>query len=222
MRISSGILGVMLASFLAVSTSPVLFADDVLYNNLGSGSTYNANSMWTVSGAGSFLGEQYEPAFSFTPASTDYLTELEMALSYGSGTNSVTVELMTDSSGPGTLLESWTVDNLANWSDGSSTILQTLTSTGGVELLSGDTYWIAVLAGGTDTFAGWNMNSTGATGTAYENTGSGWVNEEEAVTGALEVMGNSGESPIPEPGTFVLLGSGLLGLAGALRRKYCC
>jgi hypothetical protein len=100
--------------------------------------------------------------------------------------------------------------------------LQTLTSTGGIELVSGDTYWVAVLPGTPGTDAVWYFNSAGATGTLYESQGSGYVEGETgATTGAYEVLGTSGETVTPEPGTFALLGSGLLGLAGALRRKYC-
>jgi hypothetical protein len=213
MRISSGVLGVMLTGFLAISTSPALFADDVLYSNLGSGSTvYDGSSGWIA-------GTSYDPAFSFTPASTDYLTELEIALSSYSGTNAATVELLNDSSGPGTVLESWTASGLPS-SGTSSTTLQTLTSTGGIELVSGDTYWVAVLPGASNTDAVWNFNSAGATGTLYGTLGSGWVNEGSKTTGAYEVLGTS-ETVTPEPGTFALLGSGLLGLAGAMRRKYC-
>jgi hypothetical protein len=216
MRISSGVLGVMLTGFLAISTSPALFADDVLYSNLGSGSTVYQG------GAGWYVDTNYKPAFSFTASSTDYLTELDIALSSSSGTNAVTVELLNDSSGPGTVLESWAVGNLPLFNT-TSTTLQTLTSTGGVELVSGDTYWIAMLPGGSDTYAVWNWNSTSATGTQYENEGSGWAEYATDVpTGAVEVLGTSETpTPTPEPGTFALLGSGLLGLAGALRRKYC-
>ena len=51
-----------------------------------------------------------------------------------------------------------------------------------------------------------------------------WYNEVNGAPGVLEVGSlnidlRDGPSPVPEPGTFFLLGSGLLGAAGAIRRR---
>lgn len=55
------------------------------------------------------------------------------------------------------------------------------------------------------------------------NDGSGYfahLNDEDNLSQTVPVSFSVGEAPIPEPSTFVLLGTGILGLAGATRRKF--
>ena len=66
----------------------------------------------------------------------------------------------------------------------------------------------------TQTFRGAPLISSGMKQTAGIWTDGGISNVRFVVTG------NSGPAPIPEPGTLLLIGSGLVGLgAGARRRK---
>ena len=209
----------MLIGFLSFGAGAVCFAGTIVYDNLGSGSdVYNDVNSWAVIGPGTILGPtiQSAPAEPFTPGSTVYFTQLDMALSYFLGTNTVTVDLMSDSSGPGAVLESWSVSNLPSVL--TCCALQVLSGNGSILLESGTTYWVAVLPGNSDTFALWNLNSTGATATEFENFGNGWVpNPGISPTGAFEVQGNSAATP--EPSTITLLGAGILGLAGVIRRR---
>lgn len=212
---------VVLTLGLALCVSGNAWAGTV-YSNLGSGgSAYNCCVYWFVSTAASTTGTLWQPAFSFTPGSTSYFTELDVALGITSGANSVTVELMSDSGGqPGSVLQSWSVNGLPSL--GTCCALQTLLGNGTIPLTSGTPYWVAVLPAGADTRAGWNLNSTGAAGTQFENQGAGWFQYSTSqALGAFEVQGvqNPGTG-VPEPGTAVLtLAAGMLALLGKLRRR---
>jgi hypothetical protein len=220
MRLSQSFSTAVLLGLLVMGLGNKCFADSVMYSNLGTGSgVYNGDQGWNVIGAANPSVNplsQYAPAFSFTPASTAYFTQLDMAMAHVNGTNSATVDLMTDESGPGTVLESWSVSGLQI--NGTCCTLLALSGNGTILLESGMTYWVAALPGDSLAFDSWEYDSTGVTGTVFENEGTGWALYSNGVTdGAFEVQGEA--STIPEPGTPGLFGSGLLGLIGLLRRR---
>jgi len=84
---------------------------------------------------------------------------------------------------------------------------------GGVLLSAGGTYWFtlqnAAAPSGDPIY--WDENSGGSS--AFENSVGSIPSESFAM------YGSGGGGGAPEPGTLVLGGSGLLLLAGALRRK---
>ena len=94
--------------------------------------------------------------------------------------------------------------------------------TGGFSFTAGQTYWLTLTnatdSGGTG-FNGWDLNNGPATclfetGTIVQGGGSGCgaAGESFTITG-----GSTGTTP--EPSSILLFGSGILGLAGVLRRK---
>ncbi len=217
MRISRMSSKSILICLVIFGASHKCFADSVVYSNIGTGGdVYSDIEGWAVIGAASPYGFGYQlaPAFPFTPASTVYFTELDIALKYGGvGANSMTVDLMSDNSGPGSVLESWSISGLPFETTCCS--LTALSGNGTIPLESGSTYWVGVLPGADDSFGSWAGNTTGVSATEFENEGTGWSQHGFNSVGAFEVQG----SPVPEPGTLSLLGTGLLGLAGLMRRK---
>ena len=188
-------------------------ADSIVFSDLGTGSTlYSVPFSYGISASGA-VGN---PAFAFTPVASYDFTQLDIALNYSSGTNSVTVELMSDSGGtPDAVLQSWSVSGLP--AVGGCCTLQILPGTGTIPLLAGTAYWVAVLPGGSDTLAGWNQSFPPEIGPAAVNFGAGWANTGlPGISGAFEVQGTSSS---PEPGTMFLVVAGLFGIRHHAKRK---
>jgi len=209
----------LVGSALALICLAIPAHGDTVYSNLGSGSTVYNSTDWDVSGPTS-LEEltTIDVAMGFTPSGNFDLSEIDLALNFNgvpSETNAITVTLNADSSNaPGAILETWNLTGLPSFF-GTCCTLQVLTPTSTVALNSGTQYWIEASPGASDFNGGWNWNSTGASGPFWSNISG----TSEETVGAFDVLGSSvGPTVVPEPSTFVLLGLGMLGLAG-IRRK---
>ncbi|HEX4785264.1 MAG TPA: PEP-CTERM sorting domain-containing protein [Candidatus Sulfotelmatobacter sp.] len=189
-------------------------ADSVLFNDFGTGNTYNASVGLTIAGAQS--GPKFvEWGEAFTSNSKFDLTEIKMALGQFTGVNGVRVSLdINNGGGPGTSLASWTFVGLPQFGSTNSAV-QTESFANGIVLQAGQRYWLVATPFAASTQAVWNLNSTGVVGLGAVNFGSVWLTAT-VPSGAFEVLG---KTVVPEPGTWLLFGAGLFGILGAASIK---
>jgi len=190
-------------------------AADTIYNNFDAGDSYNCCNGWTVSGHGSPPG-QFITANSFTAGATGFVTQIDLAVGVVTGDGGATAALYTVDNGiPGTLLGSW--DFVAHQTFGNCCAIETIDISGGPQLTSGTDYFM-VLTADNITWDAWNYNTTGATGLDLysQDDGQTWNSNGVTTIGAFRIEGTE----VPEPGTLVMLGSGIVAAAAGLRRKF--
>lgn len=206
----------LLALVAAVCVCSLPAAAGTIFNDFGAGNSYNCCTGWTVSGPSSPPG-QFISANQFVAGGgggTVSQIDLGIGLVVGNGTG--TASLYTVSSGlPGTLLGSW--NYTAQQAFGGCCAISTINIAGGPTLSNGVSYYL-VITGDSSNWNAWNLNDQGATGIdLFSNDGHNWNNNGVQSLGAFRIL--SGQGGVPEPGTFVMLGSGVLAAAGAFRRK---
>ncbi len=189
-------------------------ADSIIFNDFGTGHSYNSGAGLAIAGTQSMPGfvEWGEP---LTPNARFDLTGIKMALGWVAGVNGVTVSLDTNNGGaPGRALASWSFVGLPPLGTTNS-IVQTMAFAHGIVLQPGQTYWLVTAPFAANTQAVWNFNSTGVNGLGAVNFGNVWL-ATQVTSGAFEVLG---KSVVPEPGIWLLFGTGLFGILGAVRKR---
>jgi hypothetical protein len=191
-----------------------LLSATTIFTNLGPGQSYN-NSGYTTS-SGSSTPVTFTDGTVFTATASGSLQDILVPIANTIGP--LTFGLYSDSSGhPGALLEQWS--SVAVPSSLANIPLLTLTSVVHPGLLSGGIYWFvdSGLTGGPfPAGMGWDQNNQGVLGGI-------WVGSLPVLTQifstflapAIQLDAVS----TPEPTTWLLLGSGLFGLAAWRRRK---
>lgn len=204
-----------LVALVAISITLPAVADTA-YTNLGNPPSYNCCTGWTVGGEGSPVG-LINDAEQFTSLVTGNVNQIDVGLGWVTGGSpSATIELWSSVGDlPGVMLGSGTVTNLPVFGS-TSTTLATITGNLGA-VVAGEQYFVVIRAD-RGAWEAWNLNNTGAVGLLLQDSGGGWVQFPDNDMGAFDVL--TGGGGVPEPGTFVMLGSGVLAAAGMIRRKF--
>jgi len=147
-----------------------------IYSTLGKGDdVYNANAGVGILGTDAGQPWPEKVGNGFRPSADHIVTQIRVAASYVSGTNTLIVSLHQDNHGvPGKTLHSWHFANLPDF--GTCCALQTGKSKQGIPVKKGRLYWVVLRTSlkTPDTYDVWNNDASGLEGTFANDIGDGW------------------------------------------------
>jgi hypothetical protein len=190
-------------------------ADSTLYSNPGPG-TYTTNG-WGV-----------PTSDSFTLSQNSTVTGANLTLWFNAGDSPVSVTWQIDSSftyfDSSTSLESGTSPVVSSTSEGTADgypVYQVSIAIPSLALDAGTTYWLELDNVGSTLGIGGFWDESDGPSIAYNGdvgSISAFYDNGSSGSETFQILG-SPDSVTPEPSNFLLLGSGLAGLAGLIKRK---
>jgi len=188
-----------------------------IFSTLGPGDTYGPSG-GTIAGASAvYFGNpvhQQAVGSAFTPTSNATVSEIELAAGILSGTNSLNVQLRNDdgTGKPGSIIESFQVNNLPTFDSFGSDHLLTALSSLTPSLSAGTQYWLTAFPGAADTLGALYAASTGQIGTAADSLDGGatWI----IGSGFFAFRIDGSVSAVPEPASLIPFGIGIVSLLG--------
>jgi hypothetical protein len=208
----------MIVGLMALVVCATAGATDILYTTLGPNGEYDTGSGYFVDGSNYF---NQVIAMPFTPNKSENVSDAVLALgNYAGGNNAVSLYLESDASGqPGSILATFSQQGVIPPFSSGGGLVTFGSCTGTCGVTTSNQYWIVAQEKDPGTEQAWMF--------AYQDqTGNGAFNQLGSATGPWSLFNSTivgfrvDGSSVPEPGTLVMLGSGVLAAAGVIRRKF--